>query len=447
MIAGASPRFGRLVEFVLTMRPGWSHVSANIANIRTILVLLAALISTQAGAQQNDILLRPARVFDGAVSHEGWSVLVRGDRIAAAGPAVTPTAGAQILELPGTTLMPGIIEGHAHLFLHPYNETPWDDQVLKEPLAERTARAVVHAERSLMAGFTTVRDLGTEGAGYSDVGLKRAIDKGIIPGPRLIVATKAIVARGAYGPKSANPDTPVPQGAQEVAGVDEMMRAVREQLGGGADFIKLYADYGNPARPTLSQDEINAAVAVTHDAGGQVAVHATTPEGMRRAVLGGADVIEHGFGGTEDVFRLMKQRNVGLCPTLSASEAYAVYFDKWNGQEPAPADVQQNRRSFQTALKVGVPICMGGDVGVYAHGDNAREMEAMARAGMRPDHVLAAATSGNARLFHLTDRGEIRPGLLADLVVVQGDPTRDVGAVRSILIVMKGGVIVRHDQR
>ena len=415
--------------------------------MRRLMLLLLLLFAVPATAQQGEILLRPARVFDGVISHEGWSVLVRGDRIVAAGPNVAALAGATVLDLPGMTLMPGMIEGHAHLFLHPYNEALWDDQVLKEPLAERTARAVVHADRSLMAGFTTFRDLGTEGAGYSDVGLKRAIDKGIVPGPRLIVATKAIVARGAYGPKAANPDTPVPQGAQEVAGADEMISAVREQLGGGADFIKLYADYGNPARPTLSQAELNAAVATTHDAGRHVAVHATTPEGMRRAALAGADVIEHGFGGTEDVFRLMKQRNVALCPTLSASEAYARYFDKWDGQEPAPADVQENRRSFQTASKVGVPICMGGDVGVYAHGDNARELEAMVRLGMRPDHALAAATSGNARLFHLADRGEIRAGLLADLVVVLGDPTRDISAVRNVLIVMKGGVIVRHDQR
>lgn len=409
-------------------------------------LLFAALLCAAAPALADTLVLRPERVFDGVNPrpHANWSVLVEGDRITAAGPDVVGPANARVIDLPGVTLMPGMIEGHSHLFLHPYNEALWDDQVLKESLALRTARAVAHAERSLMAGFTTVRDLGTEGAGFADVGLKQAVDQGVVPGPRLLVATKAIVARGAYGPKAADPAVPVPQGAQEVSGVDEMVRAVREQIGGGADFIKLYADFGDPAVPTLSQAELDAAVAAARDAGRQVAVHATTPEGMRRAALAGANVIEHGFGGTEDVFRLMKQKNVALCPTLAASEAYARYFDKWDGQEPAPADVQENRRSFRTASKAGVPLCMGGDVGVYPHGDNARELELMVRNGMRPDHALVAATSGNARIFGLSDRGAIRPGLLADLVAVEGDPVRDISAVRRVRLVIKGGTVVRE---
>ena len=409
-------------------------------------LLFAALLCAAAPALADTLVLRPERVFDGVNPrpHANWSVLVEGDRITAAGPDVVGPANARVIDLPGVTLMPGMIEGHSHLFLHPYNEALWDDQVLKESLALRTARAVAHAERSLMAGFTTVRDLGTEGAGFADVGLKQAVDQGVVAGPRLLVATKAIVARGAYGPKAADPAVPVPQGAQEVSGVDEMVRAVREQIGGGADFIKLYADFGDPAVPTLSQAELDAAVAAARDAGRQVAVHATTPEGMRRAALAGANVIEHGFGGTEDVFRLMKQKNVALCPTLAASEAYARYFDKWDGQEPAPADVQENRRSFRTASKAGVPLCMGGDVGVYPHGDNARELELMVRNGMRPDHVLVAATSGNARIFGLSDRGAIRPGLLADLVAVEGDPVRDISAVRRVRLVIKGGTVVRE---
>jgi imidazolonepropionase-like amidohydrolase len=307
---------------------------------------------------------------------------------------------------------------------------------------------VVHAQRTLDAGFTTERDLGTEGAGFADVGLKQAIDKGIVPGPRLLVATKAIVARGAYGPKGFEPGVPVPQGAQEVAGVDETIRAVRDQVAAGATIVKFYADYhwgkGEPSRVTLSQAELDAGVAAAHDAGRLVAVHATTAEGMMRAVRAGADTIEHGYGGTAEVFKAMAAKGIALCPTLGASEAYARYFEHWNGQEPAPESVQQNRRSFRLAMQAGVPICMGGDVGVFTHGQNWLEMEAMQRAGMTAPQVLISATSRNARILHLADRGEVKPGLLADLVAVEGDPTRDVSAVEHVRFVTKGGQIVRQ---
>jgi imidazolonepropionase-like amidohydrolase len=412
-------------------------------------LLLSLLLLIAAPALAEPLLLRPARVFDGVSPqpHEGWSVLIDGDRIAAVGPNLAPSAGAKVIDLPGTTLMPGMIEGHSHLFLHPYNETLWDDQVLHEPLALRTARAVVQAERTLEAGFTTERDLGTEGAGFADVGLKQAIEQGIVPGPRLLVSTRAIVARGAYGPKGFEPGVVVPQGAQEVAGVDETIRAVRDQVAAGADIVKFYADYrwgkGEPSRPTLSQAELDAGVAAAHDAGRLVAVHATTAEGMMRSVRAGADTIEHGYGGTDAVFKAMAAKGIALCPTLGASEAYARYFQHWNGQEPAPDGVQQNRRAFQAAMKAGVPICMGGDVGVFTHGKNWLEMEAMQRAGMTPAEVLISATSRNARIFRLTDRGAIRPGLLADLIAVPGDPTRDVSAVEHVTLVIKGGQVVK----
>ncbi|MBV9884772.1 MAG: amidohydrolase family protein [Sphingomonadaceae bacterium] len=420
---------------------------------RWFLILLAFLLGAPAAVAQPQpdtlILLRPARVFDGVdpAPHEGWLVLVRGERIEAAGPNLAAPAGARIVDLPGATLMPGMIEGHSHLFLHPYNETSWDDQVLREPLSLRTARAVAAARATLMAGFTTVRDLGTEGAGYADVGLRDAIARGIVPGPRMLVATRAIVATGAYGPKLADP-TFAALGAEEADGAG-LALAARRQIGGGADIVKLYADYrwrpGEPSRATFTIEEMQGAVEVAHSAGRIAAAHASTAEGMRRAILAGVDTIEHGNEGTPEVFQLMRAHGVGYCPTIAASDAIARYGG-WNGQAPEPESIRIKRASFAAALAAGVAMCMGGDVGVFAHGDNAREMELMAAWGMRPADVLIAATSGNARIFHIADRlGAIRPGLLADLVAVDGDPTRDIHAVRAVRLVMKGGAIVRDD--
>ena len=394
-------------------------------------------------------LLRPAQVFDGVdpAPHPGWEVLVEGDRIAAVGPHLAAPADAKVIDLPGETLIPGMIEGHGHMFLHPYNETSWDDQVLHEPLALRTARATVSARNTLMAGFTTERDLGTEGAGYADVGLKQAIEQGIVPGPRMIVATRAIVAEGAYGPKGFEPGVKVPQGAQEVSGVDDIVRAARDQIAGGADVVKMYADYhyraGEDSLPTLSAAELAAGAATGHDAGRIVAVHTVTAEGMRRAIAAGVDTIEHGYGGTPDIFRAMAAKHIALCPTLAASDAVARYRG-WNGQEPAPPSVQQNRDSFRMALAAGVPICAGGDVGVFPHGENARELELMAADGMPPAQVMIAATSGNAHAFHLSDKvGAVKAGLYADLVALDGDPTKDIAATRKVRMVMKSGVVVK----
>jgi imidazolonepropionase-like amidohydrolase len=417
---------------------------------RSLALLLVALLSAGPAAAQDApaILIRSTAVFDGvdARAHPGWEVLVRSEKIVAVGPALAAPAGAKIIDLPGDTLIPGMIEGHGHLFLHPYDEVSWDDQVLHEPLALRTARAVAQARATLRAGFTSLRDLGTEGAGYADVGLKSAIDQGIVEGPRLAVATRAIVALGAYGPKGFEPGVAIPQGAEEVSGVDQMMAAVRRQIAAGADWIKLYADYrwrsGEDSRATLSLDEIRAAVAAAHDAGRPVAVHASTPEGMRRAIDAGVDTIEHGYGGTPAIFAAMAAKKIALCPTLAAADASARYRG-WTGAEPAPPAVQLSRDSVQRARKAGVPICMGGDVGVFAHGQNAREMMLLVAAGMTPADVLIAATSGNARWMGATDRvGAIRAGMLADLVAVAGDPTRNIAAVRDVRLVMKGGVAV-----
>jgi imidazolonepropionase-like amidohydrolase len=416
----------------------------------TMMVVALRLCSAMAKAAPEPVslLLKPSGVFDGIDGkvHPGWQVLVSGERIVAVGPNLSVPPTARNIDLAGTTLMPGMIEGHGHLFLHPYNETSWDDQVLHEPLALRTARAVANAKATLLAGFTSERDLGTEGAGFADVGLKSAIDKGIVPGPRLSVSTKAIVALGAYGPKGFEPGVEIPQGAEEVSGVDQIVNAVRRQIAGGADWIKLYADYrwraGEDSRPTLSLDEMRAAVAAAHDAGRPVAVHAATAEGMRRAIAAGVDTIEHGYGGTPEIFAAMAARRIALCTTLAASDATSRYRG-WDGNEPAPPAVEQNRKSFRMALKAGTPICMGGDVGVFAHGQNAREMELMVAAGMAPANVLVAATWGNAQWLHLSDRlGAVKPGLLADLVAVEGDPTADIRAVRQVRLVMKGGSLV-----
>ncbi|MBA3831767.1 MAG: amidohydrolase family protein [Chthoniobacterales bacterium] len=392
------------------------------------------------------LLLRPSAVFDGQQLHAGWAVLVHGDRIAAVGPASEVTAGgAGPIDLPNDTLIPGMIEGHSHLFLHPYNETPWSEQVTNESLAFRTAAATAHARQTLLAGFTTVRDLGTEGAGYGDVGLKKAINEGIVPGPRMIVVTRAIVATGSYGPK-LSADLDLPQGAQEASGVEEIVRATREQIGKGADWVKLYADYrwgaGEPSRPTFSEEEMAAAVKAAHDAGRPVAAHATTAEGMRRAVLAGVDTIEHGDEGTPEVFKLMKERGVAFCPTVAAGDAIAQYRGWKKGSDLEPEGIRAKRASMKAARAAGVTFAMGGDVGVFAHGDNAREMELLVHEyGFTPLDVLRQATSGNAAIFHLADRGSIRAGGLADLVAFEGDPTKDVSALRQVRLVLKGGII------
>jgi imidazolonepropionase-like amidohydrolase len=422
------------------------------------LILTLALVFTlatpilSATPQTSDtagsVLLVPDAVWDGTQDspQKGFVVLLRGDRIEAVGSAkdVKVPPDARQVNLSGATIIPGLIEGHSHLFLHPYNETLWDDQVLKEPSGFRMAEAVAHAKATLLAGITTMRDLGTEGVGDYDVQLRQAIDAGVVPGPRILAVTRAIVATGSYAPRRPLYSFDPPQGAEEAAGVDQIIQVVRSQIGHGADWIKVYADfYWGPdraLRPTFNENELKALVATATDAGRLVSAHAMSPEGIRRAVEAGVTTIEHGDQGTPEVFRLMHDRGVALCPTLAAAEAYAEYFDGYiRDKTPEPERLKIKWTSFKAALDAGVRICFGGDAGVFAHGKNVRELELMVAHGMTPLAALKSATSSNAEILHLSDRGRIAPGLLADLVAVAGDPARDIGALWNVTAVWKGG--------
>ena len=417
--------------------------------MRTLQTLTLLLFSFTAALAQPVYYVTAERAFDGESMQKNWAVIVREGKIVAAGPRdqVKQPAGAITISKPNTTLLPGLIEGHSHLLLYPYNITDWDTQVLKETDNYRTIRATIHAKNTLMAGFTTARDLGTEGAGYADVALKRAIEEGMIPGPRLMVAGRAIVSTGSYGPKGYDLDMDIMLGAEPADG-NTLIRVVRDQIGKGADFIKVYADYRwgreGEDQPSFTLDELKLVNEVTRSSGRVLVCHAKSKEAIRRAVLAGAETIEHGDFIDLETGKLMKEHNVTYFPTIAAVDKISQYRGWVKGKTQEPERVTIKKKSFREAMESGVAIGMGGDVGVFPHGENATEMELMVEYGMAPLQVLRAATSINARAFHLEkELGSLKTGLRGDLVLVTGDPSVSITDIRNVTFVMKDGVIVR----
>lgn len=417
----------------------------------TAIVLSTLLITTSLHARQTerleivgaDILIpETGRVLT------GQRILIERGRISVIESASgrRQDASTPRLDLTGLTILPGLIDLHSHLLLHPYDETSWNDQVLKESLELRTIRGVIAAQRTLEAGFTTLRDLGTEGAAYADVALRDAINQGIIPGPRVFAVTRAIVATGCYGPSGFDPRWDLPKGAQVADGPVGVRKAVREQIAAGADWIKVYADYrrkpGDPSTPTFSQAELNVIVDEATSAGLPVAAHASTDEAIRRAVRAGVKTIEHGYQASEEVLILMRDRGVVLCPTLTASESMARYSGWDESQEDHPR-ITGAKALMKRALKVGVIIACGSDVGVFSHGDNARELELLAAYGMKTEDVVRSATTIAARtLGKENELGRIAQGYLADLIAVKGNPLLDITVLRTPVVVIKEGIVV-----
>ena len=411
------------------------------------LVLSALTVSTP--PQDAPILLTGAHVLalDGTSWLEGHALLLHEGHVERVAPAasIEVPEGTVVHALDGLYLTPGLIDLHTHLVLHPYDETSWNDQVLKESLELRTIRGVVAARATIEAGFTTIRELGTEGAGFADVALRDAVNLGLIPGPRILTATRALVATGCYGPSGFDPRWDVPKGAQVVDGPLAMRVAVREQIAAGADWIKVYADYrrkpGDASTPTFTLEELRAAVHEATSAGVPVAAHASTDEAIRRAVEAGVRTIEHGTGASAEVLELMREHRVALVPTLAAGDAIARYSG-WNGEQPDHPRVVAAKAMFRRALDSGVTIACGGDAGVFTHGTNARELELMAEYGMTPAQALRSATLTAADVLERDDLGRIAPGAVADLVAWTGDPLTGAGHLRAPALVMRAGELV-----
>ena len=433
---------------------------------RWIGLLSVVCLAAWSQAQTVGPVLKPMTVIRAGMLIDGVSnsvrrdqvIVIRGNVIAEISDAASANipSGATIIDLSRAAVLPGLIDAHTHIFLQ--GEEPaqggYDIQLLKYSLAFRAARATVSVRRALEQGFTTLRDMETEGAGYGDVGIKQAIEGGHIPGPRLFVSTRAISTTGGYPLEGYAPEIEVPKGVQIIDGPVEARKAAREQLDHGADWIKVYMTHRTwigkngelASQPTLTLEELRAIVDETHGWGKKVACHAYSGEGMQRALDGGCDSIEHGLVLSDAQIAQMVKQGTWLCPTLS------VYYTDWASADSPEGQRDRKRasaheESFRKALKAGVKIAFGTDMGGIPWTEPiAQEFPRMVEFGMSPIQAIQSATSRAAELLDMKGRiGVLAPGAYADVVAVAGDPLADIKVLETVGFVMKDGKVVKND--
>jgi imidazolonepropionase-like amidohydrolase len=414
-----------------------------------LLVLLVGLLPM---VHAQTIVLHAAHLLDiesGRLLTPG-EVLVEGERIAQAAATVPHPAGAEVLDLGETTLMPGLIDVHVHLFLHPGAE---DLQTVKESVPQRTILAVLAARDDLMAGFTAERDMGTEGAGSADTAVREAIDAGLVPGPRLRISGNAVSILGGHEDAiDFNPAQQVLSNATYANGAQELIAVIRQQFKEGADFIKIYETGKDSLRDgkfstpyQYTEAELAAAIDEAARTGRRVAVHATGEPGTLYAARAGVVSIDHAYQLSDETMRLMREKKIFAVPTFTISEYFAGHAEPGATQTLLREELDLHAREFRRQLAAGVPMAAGSDVGPFPHGTQARELELMVKYGMQPLAALQADLLNGAKVLGWEGRiGALKPGYLADIIAVRGDPTQDIGAVTRVSFVMKGGKIYRR---